>query len=270
MNNKIKTAFDSVHADDKLKQNTKDFIHQQLNSTQHSRNTFYMNFKGYLAVACSLFMIIIIGGFSFFTPISVISVDVNPSLELSINCFDQVVSAKGFNDDGIDLLKSVDLKYKSYTEAIDILMQEYESNGYLENDGLVSITVLSTTDEKSEEMLSHISSHHYADDSNMTYHEGHHEYVESAHDAGLSFGKYQAYLKLKDIEPDVTTEDVQNMTMRQIHNIIGDCNGNSNNGSCEMSSQNSSCNENAENACTDDSCKDKKTNHSGHKGHRNH
>lgn len=46
------------------------------------------------------------------------------------------------------------------------------------------------------------------------------EEVEAAHSAGLSYGKYRAFLELQEIDPSISTDDVQGMTMREIRNLI--------------------------------------------------
>ena len=48
----------------------------------------------------------------------------------------------------------------------------------------------------------------------------HGEDMEAAHDAGLSYGKYQAFLALQALDPSVTAEEVQGMTMREIRDRI--------------------------------------------------
>lgn len=44
--------------------------------------------------------------------------------------------------------------------------------------------------------------------------------MEAAHEAGLSYGKYMAYLELQALDPDVTPQEVQGMNMREIRNRI--------------------------------------------------
>lgn len=43
--------------------------------------------------------------------------------------------------------------------------------------------------------------------------------VESAHELGLSYGKYKAFLELQSLNPDITVSDIQNMTMREIKDL---------------------------------------------------
>lgn len=46
------------------------------------------------------------------------------------------------------------------------------------------------------------------------------EQVQAAHEAGLSYGKYRAFLEAQAQNPDLTVEDVQGMTMREIHDLM--------------------------------------------------
>ena len=55
---------------------------------------------------------------------------------------------------------------------------------------------------------------------NVYCHSGNSEEVHHAHDAGLSFGKYQAWQVLQDLDPDITLEEVQDMTMSEIRDLI--------------------------------------------------
>src|SRR5699024_2468381 len=43
---------------------------------------------------------------------------------------------------------------------------------------------------------------------------------DEAHQAGLTLGKYRAYLALHDLDPTVTPEEVQNLTMAEIRDRI--------------------------------------------------
>ena len=36
----------------------------------------------------------------------------------------------------------------------------------------------------------------------------------------MSVGKYRAYLILRELDPDITAEEVQGMTMREIYQLI--------------------------------------------------
>lgn len=217
MNNQIHDAMGIVHAEESLKQSTKAFIASK--TSAHTKATHSRRMAA--AFACFALLLLGFGGWRFYmTPVSTISVDVNPSLELGVNRFDRVVSVEGYNDDGTALAASVSLTNLSYSDALDVLLSCDGMRQYRESNGLISITVIGNTEQKSEEMQAKISSCSYAASPNVECQRGNSEDVTAAHEAGLSFGKYRAYLELQALDPTISTEDVQGLTMRQIRDWI--------------------------------------------------
>ena len=114
--NKIKSAFDNIHADDNLKKQTINFIQSK---THHKRNI--------LRPICASFACLVLVGFggykAYFTPTSVISIDINPSIELDVNRFDKIISVDSYNSDGEILSNSLDIMFKNYDSAIDEILK---------------------------------------------------------------------------------------------------------------------------------------------------
>ncbi len=220
MNNRIKEAFDNIHAEDQLKRDTREFL-----STYAVRTRKPMRFRRVAAVFASFALIL--GGLGFYmTPVSAISIDVNPSVELGVNRLDRVVTVDSYNDDGTDLAASVDLKNLNYSDALEVLLSSDAMQPYMtENDGLVSITVIGATEQKSEEMYSRIRSCRYAESPNVECYSGNREDSAAAQKAGMSCGKYREFLKLQSLDSEVTTQDVKDLTMRQIRNRINELSG---------------------------------------------
>ncbi|HVI42480.1 MAG TPA: anti-sigma factor domain-containing protein, partial [Anaerovoracaceae bacterium] len=50
-----------------------------------------------------------VGAFAYYTPTDYVSLDVNPSVEYSVNVFDRILDVKAVNDDGEEILSSLDL-----------------------------------------------------------------------------------------------------------------------------------------------------------------
>lgn len=63
----------------------------------------------------------------------------------------------------------------------------------------------------------------------MYCHSASSEGAAAARELGLPCGKYRAFLELRKLDPDITPEEVCNMTMRQIRELIVDLSGNGNN-----------------------------------------
>ena len=133
MNNKIKEAFDQVHASEDLKQHTLDSIYQKTNGFQ-PRKTFYMR-KYAVAMACCLLLFLGASGcYSYFTPVSAISIDINPSVELNINRFDRVINMKGYNKDGEKLADTINVRFLKYSDAIEKILSSDALSAFLAMD----------------------------------------------------------------------------------------------------------------------------------------
>ena len=218
MNDRIKDAFDSVHASWQLKDSTKRFVAQRLSRRSQRSHTLYKGCA--LAAACLVIALMCFGGYhAYFTAVSVISIDINPSIELGINRFDRVVSVEGYNDDGTDLAAGLDIKSLYYTDALERVLSCDDVAALLEQGEVVSIAVVGSDDSKNAEMLKNVRQC-TAGHQNTYCHSASLDEVEAAHDIGLSYGKYRALLQLWELDPDITAQQVSNMTMREIRELI--------------------------------------------------
>lgn len=223
MDERLKEALDKIKAEEELKSSTRGFLEKKTHGYRNSRNFSY---KWLVTVmACLALLLFGTGGYYvYFTPVSAISVDVNPSFELGINRFDRVVSVKGYNKDGRALTDSLDIKFLYYTDALDRILADDSIKGYLSGNGVMSITVVGADKVKNDELLTGVESC-TASHKNVYCHEGNSEYTAAAHAAGLSFGKYRAFLELQELDPDITPEDVRGLTMKQIRDLIEELSG---------------------------------------------
>lgn len=217
--NIIREAFDAVHMEDSLKRSTKAFICERTRSKPR-----LPHIRQFATVfACIIIVVLGIGGWNIYTtPVSAISVDVNPSVELGVNRFDRVVSVESYNDDGAVITASVNLKNLKYTDALDVLFSSEAMAPYMENDALVCVTVIGEDAQKGEEMYSQISARQYQGAQNFECCLGSREEVDTAHEAGLSFGKYRVFLELQALDPKITADEIRDWTMRQIKDRIAE------------------------------------------------
>lgn len=214
---KLKAAFDQVRAEEKLKERTKEYLSEKVYARKKKRTSPLRNFAA--AAACALLVFLAGGSYLYFTPTAYISVDVNPSLELGINRFDRIVSVTGYNEDGKALADSLDLKYMDYSDALEALLADQDMEVYLSDNADVVLTVAGKSENQSSQILETVESCASSHE-NVHCHSGDTEEIHHAHNAGLSFGKYQAYLTLKGLDPSVTLEEIQDMTMSQIRELI--------------------------------------------------
>lgn len=218
MEDKIKSAFDSIHADDTLKSKTEDYIYTKTNGYSGRKNTAQRRIAA--AVACAVILLFGISGYSSYAvPVSAVSMDINPSVELGVNIYGRVVDVKGYNEDGIKLAQELDVKGLSYDDAVNAALDNSYVVSCLEEDNLLEVTVSSAFENKTKVMEDCIASETDIPSENI-YCLGNNEDAKSAHSQGISLGKYRAYLELSEINPDITVDDVKNLTMREIRDMI--------------------------------------------------
>jgi hypothetical protein len=223
MHKQVQEAFDNIKASEALKARTRSFIAEQ---TERRRRSFFPAApaaRWIAAAACAL--LLMLGGYRFYEmPTVAISVDINPSIELGINRFGRVVSVSGFNEAGEALLERLALKNKPYTEAIETISSDSKIQSLLANDEVLVFGVFGAENAQTSRVLSDLESF-TAGRQNMVCRCGDEETAREAHALGLSCGRYLAYLEWKALDPDMTPEDVNSMTMREIRDRIAELSG---------------------------------------------
>ncbi len=216
MDERLKEAFGQFQAEERLKADTRAYLNQVRTRKSRPAPRYWLA----AALACLALLAAGIGGYQFyFTPTTVLSIDINPSLELGVNRFDKVVTVQGYNEDGKALADSLDLKLLDYQVALEVLMECESIADRLAQGQLLSITVVGEDQTQSDRLLAGAEAC-TAGRENVRCGHGDPEVLEEAHHAGLSMGKYQAYLELQALDPTVTPEDVAGLTMREIRDWI--------------------------------------------------
>ena len=111
-----------------------------------------------LAIAISAYMVV--------TPVSYVSLDINPSIMISTNVFNYVVAITPLNEDAAVMTADVDLKFKTLPAVLDNLMDEAIKTGYItqvDTDNAVLLTVYGEDGiqrtEKQEELKTTVEEH---------------------------------------------------------------------------------------------------------------
>ena len=223
MNERLKKAFDQIHAEEEIKHKTKAFV---MNSVQSYEKRKKYNYRRLAPVlACLLLLAIAFGSYHiYFIPVSAVSIDINPSLELEINRFDRVVSVTGYNSDGQALASTLDVRFKTYKEALEQILESESLKAYRLDGEELFITVVSSDEIRCSEIFSEIETC-TEENPDIRCYTASPEDAELAHASGMSCGKYRAYMELKELDPEVTVDEVQGMTMKEIHNCIEEGSG---------------------------------------------
>ncbi len=228
MTDKLKESFDQIEAEEPLKERTKAYLAQKTNGYTRRKTSAYRQLIP--AAVCVLFLLL--GGhWLYFTPTVAISIDINPSIELGVNRFNQVVSVNAYNDDGRELLTSLDVKYLNYSDAVDQILQDETITNLLSHDEVMMIGVIGSQGAQSSKILSDLESCS-AEKKNMYCYYARSEEVESAHEMGLSYGKYKAFLEVQALDPSISVDKIRNMSIKEIRsltNMLSNNHGNSEN-----------------------------------------
>ena len=228
MQDRIKQSFESIKADDALKEQTMAYLKNVIDHPKPKRKQVpYYRFAS--AAACMLF-VLCIGIFSrqmYYTPVSYVSLDVNPSIEITLNRFDRVIKTKAFNAEGESILSGLKLNNLNYNSAVKTIVESITEQGYIVESGLVSVTL--STDKSAKEVqmktaletdvLTVVSNHHLnaqievvTVDSNT---------ISEAHAEDLSPAKYLAIMKLKEVDPTASFDSCRDHTIGEIRELTG-------------------------------------------------
>ena len=112
-----------------------------------------------LAAACVLLVLCAGGIFSWlwFSTKAVVSINVNPSVALSLNRFEYVIDTQAGNTDGADVLDDLSLKNLKLSTALDALMGAMSRKGYLDDQAQISVFVDGSDDDFNRELYDEIT-----------------------------------------------------------------------------------------------------------------
>lgn len=113
-----------------------------------------MNFIKKAGSIAAVLAVAAAGSFAYALPATYVSLDVNPSIEYTVNTFGRVLSVKAVNDDGEVITTELDVKNVNISKAVKVTIDKLREGGYITDDedaGIV-ITISGKNDEKAEEL----------------------------------------------------------------------------------------------------------------------
>lgn len=211
---KIKRAFSEIHADPALKHQT---FNNVINGSAKRKDHRRLLGSRQLILAASLIFTFALGYWAYFIPVSAISIDVNPSIEIEINRLDRVINVYAFNDDGQQIIDNINVKNMNYIDAVIALTDTDVLDSYLQ-DAVLEVTVSCNNDNKLDEIMNNVKN--CMNHENVHYGQSTYDCANEAHHNELSCGKYEKYILLKQYDEDITTEEVANMTMKELNDLL--------------------------------------------------
>lgn len=229
MKDKVQAAFAEIHADQALMDDTAAYLHRKLEKRLHKgRRSVIPKLAGGFAA----FAVLIAGIFArnlYFTADAHVSIDVNPSVELTLNRFDRVIATYAFNEDGERILSEADLRGKVSSEAAGELFSLMEAAGYFVGEPFVSITVQSANGERDrvlcdalrqliDERVQALQPAAEVEVFSVSA-----EVWQGAHGCNMSPARYLAIQELLEVDEDATLEAYGDSSIRQIRWRVQEC-----------------------------------------------
>lgn len=173
------------------------------------------------AMAASL-VIVCAGIGSYLVPTGYVSVDINPSLMMTLNMYNRVIDVTSFNDDARVLLNKTDIKGKSAEKSVEMLIKASEEIGYInDNNREVILEVVSVIRKPDMDDITH-------KDIEITNEIADRETLRIAQDIGVSIAKAKAieeYTEKSGGDMRSNAAKFNDKSVREIRNIMLD-NGN--------------------------------------------
>ena len=207
MDERIRRAFGAVRADEALREKTLAALAERRTRPAPRRRPLAA-----ALAALALAVLTAAGGLAYAAPAAAVSVDADASVELAVNAFGRVVGVTCYDEAAQAAADATPVLHHHWTQAAAAL-----SGALSKTDG-ATVTV-SADSGHCEGLLS------AAGEAGLTCYALDPEAAREAREAGLSLGKYRAYLTLSALDPTVTQDEAGEMTMGELQQCIDACEG---------------------------------------------
>ncbi|MCI1966783.1 MAG: hypothetical protein LKJ17_11735 [Oscillospiraceae bacterium] len=180
------------------------------------------------AVAAGFLLMFGVSAWAYATPYTYVSLDVNPSVEYSVNRIGRVLSAKAVDQDAVKILEPLQLQNQSIDDAVRKTVQQIDREGYFQSDdpGGIVITTCSQDEQDAESLAADLqdTAEQEAGDSTApvkveSFRVGY-ERVQRARTLGTTPGKLNLVEKLQSSAEDPHSIDVQTWLKKPVKDIM--------------------------------------------------
>lgn len=168
--------------------------------------------------ACLALVACFIGGVAdFLRPIAYVGIDVNPSVELTLNRFDIVVGTHALNDDGQRALDEASCMWRPFDDAARDLDGAMRT---IAGEGAVVEVSIDCDNESRYAALAAQSNDCFGCNGEAHCDRTNAEERQAAHDSGMGVAKYRAYQELQEAGVDISAEECASMSMRELRDLL--------------------------------------------------
>lgn len=183
------------------------------------------------AASAAAFVILGTSVWAYASPYTYVSLDVNPSIEFTVNRFDRVIQVRAVNDDGSELLSGIEAKElvnKAITGALTTALDQIIEAGYIDHkteNGIV-IAASSKNSEKAGDLVSDLKEavdRKISEEGNIAVVEAFSvasNRVDEAKELGITPGKLNLVEKLKEAAGTIETVDINEWLDKSVKDIM--------------------------------------------------
>lgn len=195
---------------------------------EYEKSKFLRLNKGLVFKVSALMIVGTLGLFgynAYAVPKAYVSLDINPSVELVTNSFGTVIDVNPLNEDGEKLSEGLTLEGQKVEDALQTLIVEAKTEGYLDEslDNAVAVTVSTDDEAKGEDILQSAEEAVKSELENQNLENAeiiaqniNTERHKEAERLGISPGKMLLIEKLKEVDLEVNADEYANKPVREI------------------------------------------------------
>lgn len=170
--------------------------------------------------ACLALVACLIGGVAdFLRPVAYVGIDVNPSVELTLNRFDIVVGTHALNDDGQRALDEAPCMWRPFDDAARDLDGAMRT---IAGEGAVVEVSIDCDNESRYAALAAQSNNCFGRNGEAHCDRTNAEERQAAHDSGMGVAKYRTYQELQEAGVDISAEKCASMSMRELRDLLAE------------------------------------------------
>lgn len=231
--NRLKQQLDMVKASPSTKEKTMAYV---IAKRKKSRMPAYA--VSALALCC--FILLLLQPWSTSSAVqSYVTLDINPSMEFTLNEQDKIVAVTTFNQEAKTLLEGQDLQGMKVEEAFTYLWQKPEWIPYLSN-GIVEVSVYSEDRSVSLRLEKELNAYLSTSLEEGSYHCSHvgDDIYEQAQDHHASMGKYRVIEEIRSYTQVYSEEELLNKSMKELYQILEPYDASALPSGCDMQKEN--------------------------------
>lgn len=226
MTDRFKRALSSVGAPEDLKRKALDAIHARGQKASGHRR--YLR-AAIASVACAAAILAFTGFRISRIETAYVSLDVNPSISLSINSYGRVIDARAYGTGSEEVLEGAAVKNEPYESAVRNLLDAGTMQPYLDANQDLWIAVQADNPETEAQMESTLETV-----ATQAMHDSHpgvsvnastvtQELRATSENEGMTATKYIAILELQELDETATMDAYRESSVGEIHAHIDEC-----------------------------------------------